>query len=248
MSSYAAPRCRHIKVNGTQCGSPAIRDKKFCFYHQGARPWPVECYSEDKYATGDVILPYFEDAHSIQAVVRRVMEMVLQKRIEQKTASLLFYALQIASSNLKRMELEKPQPEQIVTDFETEYKIPIAALPADETVGENSASDSPAYESSTYESPESATPDQKVRDEEENLPPGTIQACHRPGRRNVVFRKSLKRSLQWRDAGVAGVDGGYGASHYSVGKGAEIARSGLVGHRGRGDYGVGSGGSAADSG
>jgi hypothetical protein len=188
MSSYAAPRCRHIKVNGTQCGSPALRDKKFCFYHQGARPWPVECYSEDKYATGDVILPYFEDAHSIQAVVRRVMEMVLQKRIEQKTASLLLYALQIASSNLKRMELEKPQPEQIVTDFETEHKIPIAALPADETVAENSASDS-----SAHKGPESAPPHQKSRDEEEeeNLPPGTIQACHRPDRRSVVFRGSL---------------------------------------------------------
>jgi hypothetical protein len=24
-SSSEAPRCRHIKVNGTQCGSPAVR-------------------------------------------------------------------------------------------------------------------------------------------------------------------------------------------------------------------------------
>jgi hypothetical protein len=44
--------------------------------------------------------------------------MVLQKRIERKTASLPLYALQIASLNLKRMKLEKPQPEQVVTDLE----------------------------------------------------------------------------------------------------------------------------------
>ena len=26
-------RCQHIKVNGTQCGSPALRQCKFCYYH-----------------------------------------------------------------------------------------------------------------------------------------------------------------------------------------------------------------------
>src|SRR5216684_227308 len=115
MSSIAAAaRCQHIKVSGTQCGSPALRSKNFCFYHQQNRPLTVECYSEQQYATGEIDLPVFEDAHSIQTVIRQVVQMVLQKRIERKTASLLLYALQIASSNLKRMELEKPQPEQVV--------------------------------------------------------------------------------------------------------------------------------------
>src|SRR6266436_6325406 len=118
MQSFTAARCRHIKVNGTQCGSPALRNKIFCFYHQNDRPRPLPCYSDIEYATGEITLPFFEDAHSIQAVIRQVVQMVLQKRIERKTASLLLYALQIASSNLKRMELEKPQPEQVVTDLE----------------------------------------------------------------------------------------------------------------------------------
>src|SRR5713226_3185 len=124
MSSFTAARCRHIKVNGTQCGSPALRKKNFCFYHQQNRPWPVECYADDKYATGTITLPYFEDAHSIQNVIRQVVQMVMQKRIECKTASLLLYALQIASSNLKRMELEKPQPGQVVINLETESETP----------------------------------------------------------------------------------------------------------------------------
>jgi hypothetical protein len=174
MSSIAAAaRCRHIKVNGTQCGSPALRSKNFCFYHQKDRPWPVECFSDIEYATGEITLPFFEDAHSIQAVIRQVVQMVLQKRIERKTASLLLYALQIASSNLKRMELEKPQPEQVVTDLEPmdpdeAWQAPIAR--SGETARESSASAPPTNRK------------QKVGEVNgEDLPPGTIQACYRPG-------------------------------------------------------------------
>jgi hypothetical protein len=166
MSSFAAPRCQHIKVSGIQCGSPALRSKTFCFYHQQDRPWPVECYSDIEYATGEITLPYFEDAHSVQAVIRQVVQMVLQKRIERKTASLLLYALQIASSNLKRMELEKPQPEQVVIDPDTVSQTPMADC--GETARETSASALPTNRG------------QKVGNGED-LPPGTIQACYRPG-------------------------------------------------------------------
>jgi hypothetical protein len=119
MSDFVAPRCHHIKVNGTQCGSPALRNKKFCFYHQHNRRVVVDCYYKpEEYATGEIKLPVFEDAHSIQSVIHQVVQMVLQKRLGRETANLTLYALQIASSNLKRMELEKPQPEQVVTDVE----------------------------------------------------------------------------------------------------------------------------------
>ena len=169
MSSSAAPRCRHIKVNGTQCGSPALRNKNFCFYHQQNRPLIVECYSEGEYATGEINLPVFEDAHSIQTVIRQVMQMVLQKRLERKTAGLMLYALQIASSNLKCIELEKPQPEQVVIDIENTDCVkgsgaPIAALIEDETARS-----------------------------EEDLPPGTIQACYRPSPAHQPQRRPQAR-------------------------------------------------------
>ena len=41
---------------------------------------------------------------------------MLQHRIEDRKAALILYALQIASSNLKRFEREAPKPEEIVTD------------------------------------------------------------------------------------------------------------------------------------
>jgi hypothetical protein len=151
--SSTSPRCRHIKVNGTQCGSPALRHNKFCFYHQD-RPSKIECYFDGPYATGEIALPVFEDANSIQTVIRQIVQMVLQKKLEQKTASILLYALQIASSNLKRIELEKPQPAQVVIDVEREedWQTPIAAL------------------------------DHTAAEDDHDLPPGTIQACYRPAR------------------------------------------------------------------
>src|SRR4030088_1748524 len=146
MSSFTAARCRHIKISGTQCVSPALRNKIFFCSHPKDRPGPAECYPDIEYATGEITLPFFEDAHSIQAVIREVVQMVLQKRLERKTASLLLYALHIASSNLKRMELEKPQPEQVVTDLEPvnpdeAWQAPIAR--SGETAGETSASAPP---------------------------------------------------------------------------------------------------------
>src|SRR5437588_8268683 len=186
-SSSEAPRCRHIKVNGTQCGSPAVRSKSFCFYHQQHRPILAECYSDIEYATGEILLPVFEDAHSVTPVIPQVMQMLLQKRIERRTASLLLYALQIASPNLKRMELEKPQPEQVVIDVVTELKWepPIAAPELkEEEVRET------AEEASAHAQLDNAQPDNVQADnaqpiinrshEQEELPPGTIQACYRP--------------------------------------------------------------------
>jgi len=188
MSSSEAPRCRHVKVNGTQCGSPAVRSKSFCYYHQQHRPILAECYSDGEYSTGEILLPVFEDAHSVQSVIRKVVQMVLQKRIERKTASLLLYALQIASSNLKRMELEKPQPEQVVIDIVTPLKYePPIAVPELEEREEAKETDK---EASANAQPDNAQPIIEPSREQEELPPGTIQACHRPLNRELEEAKT----------------------------------------------------------
>jgi hypothetical protein len=178
MSSLTAPRCRHIKANGTQCGSPALRSKKFCFYHQNNRPLGIGTYSKKDDSFSQAFdLPIFEDAHSIQAVLRQVSKMILINEIELKPAGLLLYALQIASSNLKRLELEKPQPEQVVTDIETDEKTKLSIA-----VGEN------ADQISTTAQPDSQAPAATDSTEmgeyiersegDEPLPPGTIHAYH----------------------------------------------------------------------
>jgi hypothetical protein len=182
MSSSA--RCRHIKVNGTQCGSPALRGKNFCFYHQTNRAATVEWYCKESRIISEISLPVFEDAHSVQGVVRQVVGMLLQNRLEKKTAGLMLYALQIASSNLKRMALEKPQPEQVVTEVEKDEKteFPIAAA---ETVSANSPAAHPASQASTVTRSTELGEYIERSEGDEALPPGTIQACHRPGPHRV---------------------------------------------------------------
>src|ERR1700675_4597588 len=100
MERYKTPRCQHIKTSGTQCGSPAVRDQKFCHFHKECRAKVVTI--SDKRSDSSpvkVLLPAFEDATSLQLTLRQVTELIMLNRIEPKQAGLLLYALQIASSN-----------------------------------------------------------------------------------------------------------------------------------------------------
>ncbi|MGB9236958.1 MAG: hypothetical protein WCC04_21315 [Terriglobales bacterium] len=123
-------RCQHVKTNGTQCGSPALRDKPFCFFHSENRPKAIDfCVDGETYSDGTLVMPVFEDAHSIQVVIRQVTQLLLQNRIGEKTAGLLLYALQIASGNLKQMAEEKARPTQVVVDPEKVAETPIGMTP-----------------------------------------------------------------------------------------------------------------------
>ncbi len=122
MPNNEAPKCQHIKTNGTQCGSPALKDNQFCYYHAQCRAITFNYrLAYHDYTPTEIHLPAFEDAHSIQLMLRQVTELVLKRKIDLKEASVLLYALQIASSNLKRLEFDEPQPEDVVTDAAIEH-------------------------------------------------------------------------------------------------------------------------------
>jgi hypothetical protein len=123
-------RCRHVKTNGTQCGSPALKGKELCFYHEQNQPRAVELYLDgERYCDGTMVLPVFEDAHAIQTVIRQVVQLMLTRRIERKDAGLLLYALQIASGNLKMMQAEKAKPTQVVVEPEKAAETPLGMTP-----------------------------------------------------------------------------------------------------------------------
>ena len=118
-------RCHHIKVNGTQCGSPALRDEKYCYWH-------AICHREGKMAVAyldeleTAMLPTLEDANSIQLGLAGVIRQLVHRDINPKTAALLLYALQTASANLKYTSFE-PEPTQVVIDRECVQRRPIGA-------------------------------------------------------------------------------------------------------------------------
>jgi len=117
-SSSTAPRCCLVKVNGTQCGSPAQRNERFCYFHRHCPPITIEYkHRVCNYSTAEVILRRLRMPIPSNSLFAGD-ELIMCGRMDSDRAGLILYALQIASSNLKRMELEKPQPEQVVTDPE----------------------------------------------------------------------------------------------------------------------------------
>jgi hypothetical protein len=107
-------RCQHIKVNGEQCGSPALARKRFCYFHDhwkaqeilfaGAKPL-------QRIAT--MTLPVLEDPNAVQVALMQVMQLLMTHEINTKDAGLLLYGLQTASANLRHSTLN-PMPEKVV--------------------------------------------------------------------------------------------------------------------------------------
>lgn len=123
---YGYPdRCQHIKVNGVQCGSPALRRNRFCFFHKRFRDERIRVSTDHRRrGTATFILPVLEDANSIQMAIMQIMRLILTGQIEHKTASLLLYALQTASTNLRSTKFE-PRIHEVVLNARDAAEIPL---------------------------------------------------------------------------------------------------------------------------
>ena len=108
MSYYpeSIARCQHIKVNGTQCGSPALKRNKFCFFHKRWRDTRIVISKAARRSRASLDLPVLEDANSVQVALMQVMRLTLRNQIDPKVSGLLFYGLQTASCNLRNANFE----------------------------------------------------------------------------------------------------------------------------------------------
>jgi hypothetical protein len=115
MSSYPN-RCQHLKTNGTQCGSPALRRNRFCYFHKRYQDERIRLNADRRRrGTATFFLPVLEDANSIQMSLMQIMRLLLTGQIEHKTASLLLYALQTASTNLRLTKFD-PRVHEVILD------------------------------------------------------------------------------------------------------------------------------------
>jgi hypothetical protein len=123
-------RCQHLKVNGTQCGSPALRRNRFCYFHKLHHEEIVELAldrAKDARARRRIVsitLPVLEDANSIQVSLMQIMRLIITGQIDGKTAGLLLYALQTASSNLPRTRFE-PYRHEVILDVKAVGQTPL---------------------------------------------------------------------------------------------------------------------------
>ena len=115
MPSYPN-RCQHLKTSGTQCGSPALRRNRFCYFHKRYQDERIRLnVDRRRRGTATFFLPVLEDANSIQMSLMQIMRLLLTGQIEHKTASLLLYALQTASTNLRQTNF-KPWIHEVILD------------------------------------------------------------------------------------------------------------------------------------
>jgi hypothetical protein len=107
-------QCRHIFTDGRRCGSHALRNQPFCYYHHTTRK-PVADPKARIARRGTFNLPLPEDRSAIQAAVGQIMLRIAANDLDPRRAGLLLYALQIATLSL---------PKQRPTKEEEDYLIP----------------------------------------------------------------------------------------------------------------------------
>ena len=118
MALEDVPRCQHLKLNGTQCGSPALRRRRRCYFHEAIR-------FEQKRIVADTStkvcfeLPLLEDANAVQIGLMKIMQLLGSGQMEPRIAGLMLYALQTASYNLKNVNFEAAKQTDVVIDRST---------------------------------------------------------------------------------------------------------------------------------
>ena len=113
---FHIPRCTHIKTNGNQCGSPALRDHRYCFLHKDWQSQHITLNSPRPETPIGFTMPVLEDADSIQVTLMQVMRLIASGQLDLKAAGLLLYALQTASRNVRQLKLEQNFSEKVVID------------------------------------------------------------------------------------------------------------------------------------
>jgi hypothetical protein len=195
MSSYPAsiPRCQHLKINGTQCGSPALRRNHFCYFHKNWQETRIVVNANRaRRARATLDLPVLEDANSVQVSLMQVMRLILNGQLDSKTAGLLLYALQTASSNLSRINFEPTVKTRVVIDPRTVDQTPLGEDPWNREDFEAAEE----YEEEDQDEPAPATAQQNLEEDAgETVPQIQAVAARRRPQHSLVASHRSSQSI-----------------------------------------------------
>ncbi len=116
MASKAAPTCNHVKSNGRFCGSPALANDAYCYYHRSSRERTKRQLRHAR-RHKPLQLPLLEDRESIQIAIGDVLNAILADRIDTRKAGLLLYGLQTAASNARDLDLELTSFDEQIAEY-----------------------------------------------------------------------------------------------------------------------------------
>ncbi len=95
-------QCQHVRATGNVCGSPALKEDDFCYFHAAQRDRRLRLLRNER-LTAPYQLPLLEDASAVQLAIMDIANAYLADRIEHKKAALILYALQTAAANSRNV-------------------------------------------------------------------------------------------------------------------------------------------------
>lgn len=98
-----APRCEYPRSGGKPCRAPKVRGQKYCNMHlamEAARPTKFS-------------LPALDDANSIQVGLTKTAQGLVDGTLDEKVATKLAYVLQVAMSNVDKVNFEPEEDEEV---------------------------------------------------------------------------------------------------------------------------------------
>ena len=100
--AHLAARCRHHHADGRRCGSPRLRGKKLCYWHQRLE--------EAKALKVD--LGPMEDPDSIQMAIMKLQRAVIDGSLDFRQTGQLAYTIQLAAWNVTRTKMARAAKEE----------------------------------------------------------------------------------------------------------------------------------------
>ncbi len=97
--------CRHVKEDGSYCGSPALRDRKYCYYHlmqRGRRLRRARALRDN--------VPYrleiqsLDNPYAVRNALTEIVQALASGQLESGAAGKMLYAIQQVTAANRRIE------------------------------------------------------------------------------------------------------------------------------------------------
>ena len=95
-----SPRCQYINSENDQCGSPALRDDHYCYFHKN---WRDNELRRLRGLRPSLALPDMHDENSLEGAFTELLRLMLTDQIGDDRAGQLLHALQTSSPDLDEL-------------------------------------------------------------------------------------------------------------------------------------------------
>lgn len=130
------PTCHHLKEDGIYCASPALRGRDYCYYHLNLRRRRLaRAQALRRGQPYRLHLPTLDNLRAVQVALTEVLEAIAERQLEPKSAGLMLYGLQQATTMIRMAELnddwqddddyeDQPGRAREFPDFEQKFGVP----------------------------------------------------------------------------------------------------------------------------